>query len=178
MNNLTTSGIMATKDIEKLLERYYDGLTSEGEEARIAGFFTDGDVPDSLKAEQDFFMALHAGKAAGRLDSRLNAQIDAWSKKSGGAGRHTARRIKMKLRHVCGIAASVLVVASLGMYLHNRTSITPEEQAALAQAQMAIVKFSATLNKGLDQMAYAQQKTEDLSRKINKCMELSNDGER
>lgn len=171
---------MATKDIEKLLERYYDGLTSEEEEARIAGFFRDGDVPDSLKAEQDFFMTLHGCKTtplAERLDRKLGTQIDAWSKKADSTGRHTARRITMKLRHACGIAASILVVASFGAYLHNRTSITPEEQAALAQAQMAIVKFSATLNKGLDQMAYAQQKTEDLNRKINKCMELSKNGE-
>ena len=76
---------MATKDIEKLLERYYDGLTSEEEEARIAGFFRDGDVPDSLKVEQDFFMTLHGCKTtplAERLDHKLGTQIDAWSKKA------------------------------------------------------------------------------------------------
>lgn len=66
------------------MERYYDGQTSEDEEARITEFFRDGDVPDSLKVEQDFFMTLHGCKAtpsAERLDRKLNAQIDAWSKK-------------------------------------------------------------------------------------------------
>ena len=85
---------MATKDIEKLLERYYDGQTSEEEEALIAGFFRDGDVPDSLKAEQDFFMTLHGCKTtplAERLDHKLGTQIDAWSKKADSTGRHTAR---------------------------------------------------------------------------------------
>ena len=111
------------------------------------------------------------------IDGRRMGVRESLEEQTMNMAKATAALLTEKLRHACGIAASILVVASFGAYLHNRTSITPEEQAALAQAQMAIVKFSATLNKGLDQMAYAQQKTEDLNRKINKCMELSKNGE-
>ena len=90
-----------------------------------------------------------------------------------GTARRPTLRLAMRLRQACGIAASVLAVAMLGTYLHGRTSITPEEQAALAQARTALVEFSATLNKGFDQMAAAQEKTAELNRKLSKCMEMT-----
>lgn len=168
---------MATNEIKELLARYYDGLTTEEEEARLAQLLDDGDAPGSLKAEQRFFTALHAVRSTGEkpegLDRRLEAQIDRWSGEADGTARHPTLRPAMRLRQACGIAASVLAVATLGTYLHGRTSITPDEQAALAQARTALVEFSATLNKGFDQMEAAQEKTAELNRKLSKCMEMT-----
>lgn len=153
---------MATNEIKELLARYYDGLTTEEEEARLAQLLDDNGVPGSLKAEQRFFTALHAVRSTGEkpdaLDRRLEAQIDQWSGEADCTARRPTLRLAMRLRQACGIAASVLAVAMLGTYLHGRTSITPDEQAALAQARTALVEFSATLNKGFDQMAAAQEK--------------------
>lgn len=168
---------MATNEIKELLARYYDGLTTEEEEARLAQLLDDNGVPGSLKAEQRFFTALHAVRSTGEkpdaLDRRLEAQIDQWSGKADGTARRPTLRPAMRLRQACGIAASVLAVAMLGTYLHGRTSITPDEQAALAQARTALVEFSATLNKGFDQMEAAQEKTAELNRKLSKCMEMT-----
>ena len=168
---------MATNDIKELLARYYDGLTTEEEEARLAQLLDDGDAPGSLKAEQRFFTAMHAVRSTGEkpegLDRRLEAQIDRWSGEADGTARRSTLRLAMRLRQACGIAASVLAVATLGTYLHGRTSITPDEQAALAQARTALIEFSATLNKGFDQMAAAQEKTAELNRKLSKCMEMT-----
>ena len=168
---------MATHEIKELLARYYDGLTTEEEEARLAQLLDDGDAPGSLKAEQRFFTAMHAVRSTGEkpdgLDRRLEAQIDKWSGKADGTARRPTLRPAMRLRQACGIAASVLAVAMLGTYLHGRTSIPPEEEAALAQARMALVEFSATLNKGFDQMEAAQEKTAELNRKLSKCMEMT-----
>lgn len=168
---------MATNEIKELLARYYDGLTTEEEEARLAQLLDDNGVPGSLKAEQRFFTALHAVRSTGEkpdaLDRRLEAQIDQWSGEADCTARRPTLRLAMRLRQACGIAASVLAVAMLGTYLHGRTSITPDEQAALAKARTALVEFSATLNKGFDQMAAAQEKTAELNRKLSKCMEMT-----
>ena len=168
---------MATNEIKELLARYYDGLTTEEEEARLAQLLDDNGVPGSLKAEQRFFTALHAVRSTGEkpdaLDRRLEAQIDQWSGEADCTARRPTLRLAMRLRQACGIAASVLAVAMLGTYLHGRTSITPDEQAALAQARTALVEFSAKLNKGFDQMAAAQEKTAELNRKLSKWMEMT-----
>lgn len=167
---------MGTKDIETLLKRYYDGLTSEEEEAQLTRMLSGGDVPRSLKADQDFFKAMHGCKNADDADAieqKIAARIDRWSATVGTTRR---MRIAAMARHACAIAASVAVVALLGTYLHSRHAMTPGEREQLAMAQTALAEFSETLNKGLAKIEDAQEKTKDIGKSINKCVELNKNG--
>ena len=106
------------------MKRYYDGLTTEEEENRLARLLYGGDVPSSQKADQDFFKAMHGCKNADDADAieqKIAARIDRWSATVGTTRR---TRIAAMARHACAIAASVAVVALLGTYLHSRHAIT------------------------------------------------------
>ncbi len=182
---------METKDIEKLLRKYYDGLTSEAEERLLEEFFAGTDIPRELAEDREYFTALDAVRKSiptpSGLERKLNTALDAEAANAaahekdaehGAAGtqKRPARRTRLAsiARQLCGMAASVAVVASLGAYLITRNNDAAKvEQATYAQAKAAILKFSSTLNKGFAQMEKAQEKTEDVGERINQCIELN-----
>lgn len=186
---------MGTKDIKQLLGKYYDGATSKDEERQLEAFFQGNDIPAELAADQAYFRSLGGLKAMARepegLEQRLAAMLDAAppcpAQAAAGIGPDTEaataattgapqRRARMAsmVRRAAGMAASVAAVALLGAYLLARNAATATaEQATYAQAQAAILKFSATLNKGFDQMEMANEKAKDVSRQINQCIELN-----
>ena len=94
-----------------------------------------------------------------------------------GAGRSAVVPLRRRLKIVAGIAASVLFVASLGFGLLNRVDNmhTPsvDDRIALAQAQEAILKFSMTLNKGLNSMEAAGRETKAIGERMDKCLEMT-----
>lgn len=131
--------------IEALLERYYDAQTSESEERQLKDFFLHEEVPAHLQAEKEMFLQLRATDVPEGLEERLSQSIDRWGKK------HRT----LRLQWIGSIAASLLLLFGAGWYLQEDTPrkdtcATPEE--AYAEAQRALVMFSAALNKGMKQM--------------------------
>ena len=175
---------MTEKDIDRLMSKYYEGLTDEREEDILLRYFSSGDVPESMAADRDFFIALHGcGKAAGvpeGLERRMEERIDSWSQATtepemrperGPAPKPT---LTARLCRSCGMAASVAAVALLGAYLHSRNPVNAADRAKLAQARTALTEFSNTLNKGFDKMEEARKKTKEINKSIDKCLRLIN----
>lgn len=171
---------METSRIGKLLAKYYDGQTTEEEELELERYFASGDVPAGMEDERLFFMHLHGGNA-GRgvpegFDRRLETMIDGLASADTYRSRNAVTP-RYRLRAVAGIAASVLLVASLGFGLLDRASreptVTADDRAALAQAQEAILKFSTTLNKGLVSMEQAGRETRAIGERMNKCLKMT-----
>jgi len=148
-----------TEDIKELLERFYEGNTSEAEEDLLKEYFSGNDIAEELKPEQVFFKALQTDEAAvpNQLEERLERQIYQWNMVE-----KTARRsaTHVSLRWIVGIAASLLILFSIGIFINrqdkemNLSSIeeadtydNPED--ASAEAARALTKFSKSLNKGL-----------------------------
>lgn len=50
--------MIKTEDIKRLLDRYYDGMTTEEEEKALHTYFNGSDIDASLKEERIFFTAL------------------------------------------------------------------------------------------------------------------------
>ncbi len=136
---------METKETKKLLERFYNGLTDETEEKRLAEYF---------------FLALQQNAAIEvpfDLESKIERQINQWNTVESTA-RKTARRAG--LRWVVGIAASILILLAVGIFVDKHESKqlsdidkidtydNPED--AYATANKALTKFSVSLNKGLE----------------------------
>ena len=136
---------METKETKKLLERFYNGLTDETEEKRLAEYFCSNEVDEELREEAEMFLAL-----------QQNAAIE-WNTVESTA-RKTARRAG--LRWVVGIAASILILLAVGIFVDKHESKqlsdidkidtydNPED--AYATANKALTKFSVSLNKGLE----------------------------
>ena len=51
---------MKPDDIEDLLTRYYEGVTSEAEEKELKRFFMEEEVSEDLLAEKELFLQLAA----------------------------------------------------------------------------------------------------------------------
>ena len=138
---------MKVNEIERLLARYYDGETSETEEKELKRFFTEEDVPAHLLAEKEIFMQLAAQPAPEipeGLESRLSRKIDQWD-----TGERRTLKIKkhtrtLRLQWIGSIAASLLILLSVGLYLYkpypapHDTCATPEEAYVQAQKSLLI----------------------------------------
>ena len=54
--------MIKTEEIKRLLDRYYDGMTTEEEEKALHTYFNGSDIDASLKEERIFFTALQSSK--------------------------------------------------------------------------------------------------------------------
>lgn len=167
---------MKVNEIEELLVRYYDGETNEAEEKELKEFFAQADVPAHLLAEKRLFMQLDSQpepETPEGLESKLSGLIDEWDT-------HERRTTKIKkhtriihLQWVGSIAASLLILFSVGMYLYKPyTPPTPQDTCsspteAYAEAQKALFMFSSALNKGVQQMETVHETTEKVQKNVN-----------
>ena len=163
---------MKVNEIERLLARYYDGETSETEEKELKRFFTEEDVPAHLLAEKEIFMQLEG------LESRLSRKIDQWD-----TGERRTLKIKkhtrtLRLQWIGSIAASLLILLSVGLYLYKPypapqdTCATPEE--AYVQAQKALIMLSSSLNKGIEKVESVQEATGKIQENVNERLNRLN----
>ena len=126
--------------IEALLERYYDAQTSEAEERMLKDFFLHEEVPAHLLAEKEMFLQLQASAVPEGLEDRLSQSIDRWGKK------HRT----LRLQWIGSIAASMLILLSIGWYLYEPqpvrkdTCATPEEAYMHAQKALACSQSTPT----------------------------------
>ena len=163
---------METSRIRKLLAKYYDGQTSEEEERELARLFASGDVPDDMAEERLFFVHLHGSNDTSGVpygfEERLEDMVDRLAE-ADGAGRSAVVPLRRRLKIVAGIAASVLLLNRVD----NMHTPSVDDRIALAQAQEAILKFSMTLNKGLNSMEAAGRETKAIGERMDKCLEMT-----
>ena len=156
------------RNIEELLERYYNAQTSEAEEQRLRDFFVQEEIPPHLQKEKEMFLQLQAVQVPEGLEERLSKQIDQWSMQERFTQKTFSRRA---LQWIGSIAASLLILFSIGWYFHapqprKDTCATPEE--AYAHAEKALVMFSEALNKGIRPIQNMEKTNENIRKQINK----------
>ena len=144
---------MDRKETEKLLERFYNGITDETEEKRLTEYFCSNEVDKQLREEGEIFLALQQNKS---IEIPFERQINQWNTIESTA-RKTAR--KANLRWTIGICASILLLIGVGIFIDKNgnsqlsdtekldTFDNPED--AYATANKALTKFSVSINKGL-----------------------------
>ena len=115
-----------------------------------------------------------------RLESNFSGLIDEWDtheRRTTMIKKHT--RI-IHLQWVGSIAASLLILFSVGMYLYKPyTPPTPQDTCsspteAYAEAQKALFKYSSALNKGVQQMETVHETTEKVLKNVNQQMKRIN----
>lgn len=157
------------------MAKYYDGMATEEEEAELLRMFNEEETPECLKDEKDFFINLHNCQNATHdvpegFEDRLGALIDRCEKDERTTKRNLSKRMS-RLRVISGIAASLLLLAGMGVYLNGNGGMDEKaemDEATYAKAQYAIMKFSSTLNKGLEQMDKAEEKTAIIGNVLDK----------
>lgn len=156
---------MKTNNIKILLERYYNGETTQQEEQQIKEFFATGDVPEEMLADKRMFDELSSAgepEVPSYLDDKISRTIDAEAKKH--------RTVRLRL--LGGVAAMLCIIFSLNAFLSRQEAVptakdtckTPEEAAI--QTQRAILAFSDALKKGSVGIDKAEKTTEEVNKKL------------
>ena len=163
---------MDIKEIDRLIERYFNGESTEAEEKMLGDFFAGGDVPARLTAEREMFLAMQGLTPPAGFDGRREANIDNRSARS--RGERLRSRLRALVVPLSGIAACGAIVLA-GIFSMNRVKttvtqpeMTPEEVSA--HAEMALSLLAGTFKKGLDGVEMAETKACETTAKAYKVM--------
>ncbi len=150
---------MNIKEIEILLERYYEGETSLAEEKVLRDFFTAGNVPAHLAGHRSLFVFMEGESRAEIPDTGFERRVTD-SLTTPASGRvvplHPARRGYL---YALSLAASVLLLAGLffalrrdGFRLEGRAGHDPAVEHAWNDTRQALLMLSGNFNHGLEQV--------------------------
>ncbi len=139
--------------IRRLAEKYYDGLTSEEEEAQLMQYLSDPSLPLSLRAEYGYLAepATLVPEPSGDFSERLDALTRTAT--GGAAG-------KRLVRYALRIAAAItLIIASyfLADYLGDRRmkDTYSDPLAAMTEIKSILVLVSENMNAGREELRTA-----------------------
>ena len=149
---------MNIKEIEDLLNKYYEGETSLQDENRLKDFFIKEDVPGHLKSHRAMFL-FFASEAGLSLEEKkqeesLMRRIGQYKAEAYRAHAHPGKR---KLYYLSGIAAGLFLLISLVFVIKNEFKHKPSAflkssspDIAYIQTRQALLIVSVGLNTGID----------------------------
>jgi hypothetical protein len=152
---------MTTSAIEALLEKYYEGHTSLGEEKTLREFFTSDKVPDHLRIHMPMFIYFNEEQQSGlddrEFEKKFMDRIMAEQDDVPVVRMHPQRG---RFIYAAGIAASIMLLIGLFFTFRNDVVKTPsgqpmnaEMEIAFTNATEALLMVSGNLNNGLNQTA-------------------------
>ncbi|MEZ5072004.1 MAG: hypothetical protein R2751_13855 [Bacteroidales bacterium] len=155
------------KDIQHLLERFYNGETSLDEEKRLEEYFRSGEVPEPLHPDRNMFLALLEEKEEVRVPKDLNKNILETIDKAYENERRTRR---ITLYSLSGLAAGLLILIAL--YLGYLREDAPR-QLASAEMQDTFQDPQLAYEEAMKTLAYVSAKLNDGTRELQVLKEAS-----
>ncbi|MCX6241357.1 MAG: hypothetical protein NTX43_06105 [Bacteroidetes bacterium] len=149
---------MNIKEIEQLIERYYEGETTLAEETLLKEFFSGDDVPEYLRQHQPIFRYF-ADEVSRTLNNEeqekvLLRRIGQFEKEVSGSG---MQPVQKRMYYLSGIAAGLLILFGLVFTFKNELSkrnhaglVNPSTEVAYTQTKQALLLVSVGLNTGFD----------------------------
>lgn len=158
---------MDTKDINKLLNSFYEGQTSQEEEKVLYKFFTEDNISEDMASEKHIFLKFYSEQQNDippHLEEKLSSLIDSLDKEEHHKLRPSVglpiEKTDKSWRWVISIAASILIIISAGIFTYlgnnNKTPMlvdtysNPED--AYIETQKTLLLVSNKLNKGIKQV--------------------------
>lgn len=155
---------MTTQEINTLLKNYDEGTTTEAQERELRRLAAARGLPDEWN---EYFAALDAAvEVPDGLQQRLEARIDTLDATRQMRHRHWWRR-------VAGIAATVVILLSVGLYVHNQRQTQTllnrdtytDPQAAYNETEQVLTQLANQLNKGGEGVDALKQMSDILNSK-------------
>ncbi|CAN1565501.1 hypothetical protein MCETHM1_02883 [Flavobacteriaceae bacterium] len=137
---------MEFNKIEILLEKYFEGETSIGEEKELKEYFTSSNVAPHLEQYQPLFGYFSLAK-----EQKFTPEV-------------LLHSIKRKVAWL-SIAASVVIMLGIGSYVYFNANVAMENkdlgsyddpEEALAATQKALAMLSNNVNVGVESVQYIQ----------------------
>jgi hypothetical protein len=161
---------MNLKEIEELLEKFYEGGTTLAEERQLRDYFTNDAVPPHLSEHVGLFRYYTTAGKEELPDTEFENRFLYKIEESPVIPLYSKRR---SVFFITGIAAAVLIL--VGMIFTFRNDIirplsknTVNNEIAYQQAKNALVMLSANFNTGLDQV----QKLENFQKGMKEVQKL------
>jgi hypothetical protein len=140
---------MKKEDLDRLLEKYYNGESTEEEERDLRIFFNGNIIPEGYEAEKALFSyymtALVVPEPSSDFEARILTGIDESEKNSG------TRKFRRIILPVLSTAAGVLIlVGSYFFFVHrSETGDTfSDPELAYAETMKILFDVSSQLNQG------------------------------
>lgn len=163
---------MNVEELNRLLEKYYKGESTEEEEKILREYFKENNVPESYEAEKDIFGYFIADRKVPEpsfdFEARILAGIDASDSKRG------SQKIRKYVLLSLSAAAGLLVLAGSYFFLVHRTEpgdTFTDPETAYAETMKILVDVSSQLNHGaqaLDPVSKINEMTTKSFEAINK----------
>lgn len=137
---------MESVQIESLLEKYFDGLTTLAEERELSAYFSSAKVAPHLEQYRDMF-----GYFAAAREEKPQQEIKALPK-----NRTTSKTAWLS------IAASAVVLLGVGSYFMfnnpqaENLGTYEDPQIAYRETQKALALLSGHLNQGVESVQYVE----------------------
>ena len=145
---------MDQKEIKEILRRYYEGMTTEGEEKLLEEYFSGTDIPPELTADKEWFChrSNNIPEPGGDFFARL-ASIPGSNSRKVSSGLHIAIT---PLR----VAAMIALVITGYLFVRNIRP-TPaymketynDPVVAMAEVQKILSEVSSNMNKGTGKLS-------------------------
>lgn len=146
---------MNTREIEILLERFYDGTTTTEEENRLKEYFRSGDYPPELAPEATYFRFCEYAASIRMQDPDFVPRIQEHLNEPPVIRMEQSRN---RLFTLAGIAATLLLLAGLFLTIrqevrrNSEPGLIRDPQIAYVEAQKALLLLSANFNTGIENM--------------------------
>ena len=114
---------MEIREVKVLLQRFYEGLSTQEEEARLVSYFIENEVDDDLLADQELFAGLaelneEVMEVPSDLQQSILTKLEPLQKEPKG------RRIALPGWYaVASIAASVVIIVSALFFLNRKPEL-------------------------------------------------------
>jgi len=167
---------MELNEIKKLLEKYYEGVSSLEEEQLLKDIFRYRPVPAELEADKELFLYMASHTSAFPIDSQLEQKLTNWIDQQDNKGHRSVKIIGMY--RMVGIAASfaILIICYLTFFQpKDKVAIKDtykDPTVAYAQAKRTLLYVSQQLNKGTAPLGQVN-KLNQLNKGINRLSSLS-----
>jgi hypothetical protein len=137
-------------EIERLLDRYFEGETSLAEEKVLKDFFASGNVPERLKDMQKYFSFIEMEVATVLDDPGFDEKVMANIKENKLSNLIDLRR--PWIYWISGVAAGILIILAIFVKFDPFTKkiddTYKDPQVAYAEAKKILLYVSAKFNKG------------------------------
>lgn len=159
------------EEIERLLNKYYEGNTTESQEEVLKKYFETQDVPQRLLKDKKIFLSLRENvymAVPTGLEDKLSRMIDQKEEEE-------RKFFKRNWRWTGGIAASLVLLFGLGYSISNfRDSVAePQDtftdpQDAYKVLQATLMEVSADMNCGINQVKETRREIKRINKEVRK----------
>jgi hypothetical protein len=140
---------MNEEELKRLIEKYYNGESTEEEESSLRDYFRNDNIPEGYEAEKLIFSYYNESDGVPEpsldFESRILAGIDASEKERG------SRKMKKYLLPLLSTAAGLLILAgSYFFFIHKAESMDTfkDPEIAYTETIKILLNVSSQLNRG------------------------------